>query len=336
MTINPTSSDRLIYRRHMLKLTGLGALAMVAFSEAAIAQELEATLPLPKRSLPIVDARFPVEVASGVFILLDKRIPLVPNIGIVVGRDTVLVIDCGLGIESAENVLALARRLAPGRQVVLTVTHAHPEHGFGAQVFKSAGRIYYNALQWDYFAQTGQKLLDGFRASVLPADHKYLLDNIVLTPPDQTYDQERVTLDLGGRQVEFRTWGKAHTPGDQIVFLPNERIVFTGDLAEERMFPIVPLFPPMITVEDMDIARWELVLKDILQLEPSLVVPGHGSLGGPEIISQVLGYFKDVRQLVGTTNGPNRRLLEEIRAKYPTWENSEFIEPAVRYFSQET
>lgn len=336
MTSNQTSSGRPIYRRQMLKLAGLGALAVAASSETAMAQELKAPLPFPKRPLPIVDARFPVEVASGVFILLDKRIPLVPNIGIVVGRDIVLVIDCGLGIESAEDVLALARRLAPGRQVVLTVTHAHPEHGFGAQVFKSAGRIYYNALQKDYFAQTGQKLLEGFRSSVLPADHKYLLDNIVLTPPDQTYDQERVMLDLGGRQVEFRTWGRAHTPGDQIVFIPGERIVFTGDLAEERMFPIVPLFPPMITANDMDIARWELGLRDILLLEPSLVVPGHGSLGGPEIISQVSGYFQDVRQLVRTANGPDQRLLEEIRAKYPTWENSEFIEPAVRYFSHET
>ncbi|MDQ0996364.1 glyoxylase-like metal-dependent hydrolase (beta-lactamase superfamily II) [Phyllobacterium ifriqiyense] len=115
-------------------------------------------------------------MASGVFILLDKRIPLVPNIGIVVGRDIVLVIDCGLGIESAEDVLALARRLAPGRQVVLTVTHAHPEHGFGAQVFKSAGRIYYNALQKDYFAKRARSFwkVSG-QASCLPITNTCLI-----------------------------------------------------------------------------------------------------------------------------------------------------------------
>jgi glyoxylase-like metal-dependent hydrolase (beta-lactamase superfamily II) len=90
----------------------------------------------------VVDARFPAEMAPGVFVLPDKRIPLVPNIGIVVGRDTALVVDCGLGIESAEAVLALTRRLAPGRQIVLTVTHAHPEHGFGAQVFKQDARLH--------------------------------------------------------------------------------------------------------------------------------------------------------------------------------------------------
>ncbi|NTA40232.1 MBL fold metallo-hydrolase [Agrobacterium salinitolerans] len=319
----------------MLKFTALSALALAASSELAVAQQLDDPLLPPKRSLPVVDARFPVEVESGVFVLLDKRIPLVPNIGIVVGRETVLVIDCGLGIESAESVLALTKELAPGRQILLTVTHAHPEHGFGAQVFKSDARIYYNSLQRDYFAQSGQKLLDGFRAGVLPAEQKYLLDNIVLTSPHQVYDQERVKVNLGGREVELRTWGKAHTPGDQIAYLPAERIVFMGDLAEERMFPIIPLFPPMISVEDMDIARWEAALNDILQLQPRLVVPGHGSLGGPEVISGVLGYFHEVRQLVRESKGPSRQLLEDIRSRYPTWENSEFIEPATRYFSQE-
>lgn len=336
MTYRAMSSNTHFQRRQMLQLTALGAIAFGASSEVATGQESAAALPLPKRPLPVVDARFPVEVASGVFILLDKRVPLVPNIGIIVGRDTVLIVDCGLGIDSAESVLALARRLAPGRQVVLTVTHAHPEHGFGAQVFKNNGRIYYNALQKEYLGRAGQKLLDGFRTNILPPNHRYLLDNIVLTPPDQTYDQDHTTLDLGGRTVEFRTWGKAHTPGDQIVFLPDERIVFTGDLAEERMFPIVPLFPPMITAQDMNISQWEIALGDMLKLQPNLVVPGHGSIGGPEILAEVLAYFGNVRQSIGLATNVDRHLIEHIRAEYPTWENSEFIEPAVRYFLQET
>ena len=284
--------------------------------------------------MPVVDARFPAEMAPGVFVLPDKRIPLVPNIGIVVGRESVLVVDCGLGLESAERVLGLARRLAPGRRIVLTVTHAYPEHGFGAQVFKPDARIYYNGAQRDYFARTGQTLLDGFRAGVLPPGQKHLLDGVVVTPPDETYDGDRASLDFGGRQIEFRTWGTAHSPGDQIVYLPEEGIVFTGDLIEERMFPIVPLFPPMITADDMDIARWEVVLADIVRLEPRLIVPGHGNLGGTEIATGVLGYFREVRALVQAAGRPGNGLAERIRAQYPTWEQSQFIAPAVQYFSR--
>ena len=288
---------------------------------------------VPDPALPIVDARFPAEMAPGVFVLPDKRIPLVPNIGIVVGRDLVLVVDCGLGPESGESVIKLARQLAPGRGVVLTVTHAHPEHGFGAQAFKPDARIYYNAAQHDYLVRSGATLLDGFRA-VLSGERKSLLDGVVLTPPDQTYDGNGATLDLGGRRVEFRTWGTAHSPGDQIVHLPEERIVFIGDLIEERMFPIVPFFPPMILANDIDVPRWEAVLNDVLTLQPRLIVPGHGNLGGPEIATSLLGYFKEARAVFGTHGVPGVELDQRLRAKYPTWEHSEYIAPARQYFAQ--
>lgn len=325
-------------RRRLLKLSLLGSLATVAPTVDASAQDRVIALPplppIAAPAMPVVDARFPAEMAPGVFVLPDKRIPLVPNVGIVVGRESVLVVDCGLGIDSAESVLTLARRLAPGRRIVLTVTHAHPEHGFGAQAFRPDGRIYYNSTQRDYFARAGRTLLDGFRAGVLPPGQKHLLDGVVVTPPDETYDGDRATLDLGGRQIEFRTWGTAHSPGDQIVHLPQENIVFAGDLLEERMFPIVPLFPPMITADDMDIARWEVVLTDIVRLEPRLIVPGHGNLGGPEIATDVLGYFRQIREMVRAAGRPSAELEQRIRALHPTWEQSQFIAPAVRYFSQ--
>ena len=288
---------------------------------------------MPDPALPIVDVRFPAEMAPGVFVLPDKRIPLVPNIGIIVGRDLVLVVDCGLGPESGESVMKLARQLAPGRKVVLTVTHAHPEHGFGAQAFKPDARIYYNAAQSVYFARSGTRLLDGFRAG-LPADHKHVLNGVVLTPPDQTYDGNHATLDLGGRQVDFRTWGIAHSPGDQIVHLPNEKIVFIGDLIEERMFPIVPFFPPMILAKEIDVARWEVALNDVLALQPHLIVPGHGNLGGPEIATSLLGFFKEARTVLATPAVAGLELDQRLRAKYPTWDHSEFIAPARRYFAQ--
>ena len=325
-------------RRGLLKLSLISSVIALGKTDAAKADEpgyaqakLGPTVPVP--ALPIVDARFPAELAPGVFILPDKRIPLVPNIGIIVGQDSVLVVDCGLGPESGESVIKLARQLAPGRNVVLTVTHAHPEHGFGAQAFKPDARIYYNAAQRDYFARSGATLLAGFRTG-LPAEQKYLLDGVVFTPPDQTYDGDHAMLDLGGRRVEFRTWGTAHSPGDQIVHLPEERVVFIGDLIEERMFPIVPYFPPMILASDIDVARWESVLKDVLALQPRLIVPGHGNLGGPEIATDLLGYFNEARAIFRTTGVASAELDQRLRAKYPTWEHSEYIPPARQYLAQ--
>jgi glyoxylase-like metal-dependent hydrolase (beta-lactamase superfamily II) len=320
-------------RRRLLKFAIFSGLVGLA-PPVALAAEEAAPTPLPAMPpMPIVDARFPAEIAPGVFILPDKRIPLVPNIGIIVGRRKVLVVDTGLGIVSGQNVLNVVRQLAPGRQIVLTITHAHPEHAFGAQAFKPDAHIYYNSAQRDYLLRSGAKLLDGFR-SFLPPEQKRLLDDVRLTPPDETYDGSRSTLDLGGRRVEFRTWGTAHTPGDQIIHLPKENILFAGDLLEERMFPIIPLFPPMIDADDIDVTQWEVALADILRLQPRLIVPGHGSLGGAEVASDVLGYFKEVRALVKAGSGSRDGLVAQIRARYPTWEGGQFIGPAVQYFSQ--
>ena len=168
------------------------------------------TVPVP--ALPIVDARFPAEIAPGVFILPDKRIPLVPNIGIIVGQDSVLVVDCGLGPESGESVIKLAPSACAGPERRADGDARPP--GSMALARKRSSRmraIYYNAAQRDYFARSGATLLDGFRA-VLSPERRSLLDGVIFTPPDQTYDGDHAMLDLGGRRVEFRTWGTAAQP----------------------------------------------------------------------------------------------------------------------------
>lgn len=335
--IDPTTLEA---RRRMLQLALGGGLLAAAPLSGAGAQPANTAVPPPRPPTPapaepVVDARFPHEIAPGVFIFPDKRIPLVPNIGVIVGRETALVVDCGLGPASAEGVLATARRLAPGRRLVLTLTHAHPEHGFGAQVFRADARIWYNRAQAEYLARAGNRLLEGFRGAVLPVGYRHLLNGVVLVTPDQTYEGDTATLDLGGRSVDFRTWGTAHSPGDQIIHLPEEGIVFGGDMIEERMFPIVPLFPPMITAEDMNIARWEAALAEIARMAPRLVVPGHGNIAGPEVLTAILEYFRDVRALVVESGGAiTTALAERIRASRPTWEQPQFIAPTIRYFSE--
>ncbi len=98
---------------------------------------------------PTVDVASPVEVADGVWVLRDHRIWLVPNAAIILGRDAALVVDTGLGPANGERVLDTARRLAGSRRLFLTLTHFHPEHGYGAQVFRPDATIIYNRAQRD-------------------------------------------------------------------------------------------------------------------------------------------------------------------------------------------
>ncbi len=132
--------------------------------------------------------------------------------------------------------------------------------------------------------------------------------------------------------------GNAHTRGDQIVWLPAERILFTGDLAEERIFPIFPWFPP--NDADIDADNWARVLASLEAAKPKIVVPGHGSVGGVDILTAVRGYMIDLGQRVkeeirvgSDADAIVVSLGPKIRAEHPDWGAPEWIDFAIRYFA---
>ena len=283
---------------------------------------------------PTVDASAVREIAPGVWIIPDHRVPLVPNIGIVVGAEKVLVVDTGMGVRNGTAVLEAARRIAGGKPLVLTLTHFHPEHGYGAQPFKGAATIHYNRAQAEELEAKGQGYMDLFKG-MGPAVAE-ALEGTGLVAADELYDGDSREIDLGGRKAVLRNWGKAHTCGDQIVWLPDAGILFTGDLAEEKTFPIFPWFPP----HDMDIdaVNWVRALEDCIALSPQVVVPGHGDLGGVEILSSVRDYIRDVaaRVKAAAASGKDEDaivadLAPAIRAAYPDWHFPEWIDFAIRY-----
>lgn len=298
-----------------------------AMSEASTSNEQPA---------PIVDPSAIKEIAADVFVISDRRIPLVPNIGIVLGSDAALVVDTGMGPANGRTVLEVAKRLAGQRALVLTLTHFHPEHGFGAQAFKGHAKIHYNRSQRDELQAKGQAYLGMFKTfgpGVAAA-----LEDTQLVLPDDVYEDGSTAIDLGGRRVELRTWGLAHTAGDQVVWLPEERILFTGDLAEERIFPIFPWFPP----EDatIDGARWAAILSELIAWKPAIVVPGHGDLGGVEILAAVRDYMIDLGGRVAAERRSGRHadaivadLAPAVRAEHPDWSAPEWIDFAIRYFA---
>lgn len=286
---------------------------------------------------PSVDASNPREIADGVWIIPDHRIWLVPNIGIVLGRDAALVIDCGLGPANGERVLDLARRLAGRRRLFLTMTHFHPEHGYGAQVFRPDATIIYNRAQRDELAEKGANYIDLFRKtqSALAAA---ALDGTEIVMPHFVYDGPLAEIDLGERKVELQTFGTAHTRGDQIVHLPEERILFAGDLIEERMFPIFPWFPPADT--DVDGAAWARVLRGFQTFDPNIIVPGHGDPGKIEMALDLASHIEAVGRQVRALRAEGKSAADIIRddkpamvAVHSNWEHASLLDWEINYFA---
>ena len=300
-------------------------------AESDVTTAAVGTAPVP----PVVSGT-PQEISEGVFVLLDRRVPLVPNIGIVVGDRAALVVDAGMGARNGKVVRDLAKELAGERPLFLTVTHFHPEHGYGAQAFDDA-IIVYNREQHEEFRDKAAVYADMFRTFGEEVAHE--LEGVEFVQPHVVYDRA-ADIDLGGKLVQLRTWGLAHTRGDQVVFLPAERSLFTGDLVENGFFPIFPYFPP----DDADVngSKWIEVLEHMQRLDPKVVVPGHGEVAGADVIvatheyltllrsetTRLAGEGQDVDAIIAT-------LEPDFRARHPDWGASEWIAFGVRCFLAE-
>ncbi|HEX6355039.1 MBL fold metallo-hydrolase [Actinophytocola sp.] len=280
---------------------------------------------------PVVDVTGAEDIARDVVVIPNRRVPLVPNIGIIGGRDAVLVVETGMGPRNAEKVLAFAAEYAKGRELYLTTTHFHPEHAFGAQVFTAATYLV-NRQQAQDRGGKGPGYLAMF--SGLGDAIARELHGVELTPPDLVYDQS-YDLDLGGRVVELRATGRAHSRGDQVVRVPDEDVLFTGDLAETGQFAIFPWFPP----HDVDVSgiRWIEVVRRLAAEHPRVVVPGHGDPGGPQVLADVLDHLELLRDetwLRQDSAMDEQTIVDEVTdvlvRRRPDWEGRDWIEKGVR------
>ena len=291
----------------------------------------------PAPPAPEVDETGIAEIADGIWVIPDRRIPLVPNIGIVVGDDTALVVDTAMGPLNGARVLAAAKEKAEGRRLLLTLTHFHPEHGFGAQVFRNEATIAYNRAQLDEFHDKGEAYVGMFRTfgpAVAAA-----LEGVELVEPHVVY-QGDAEIDLGGRKVHLRSFGLGHTRGDQVVFCPDERVLFTGDLVESRIFPIYPFFPP--DDADVDGSRWIEVLRRLEELAPALVVPGHGQVSDVAVITTAREYHETLRAetfaLVDaglSADDAVSALEQRMLDAHPDWDQPEWVGFGIRCFHAE-
>ncbi|MFJ2884774.1 MBL fold metallo-hydrolase [Streptomyces sp. NPDC087305] len=280
---------------------------------------------------PVVHITDVRELDRDLVVVPDGRVQLVPNIGVIGGRDAVLVVETGLGPRNAEKVLEFAAEYARGRRIYLTTTHFHPEHAFGAQAFTGEATFLVNRAQAEDLKVKGAGYLDMFRGLGAPVARQ--LEGVVLPEPDLIYD-DAYDLELGGRVVQLRATGRAHSKGDQVVRVPDAGVLFTGDLVEAGQFAIFPWFPPYDT--DVSGTRWIAVMERLTGEGARVVVPGHGAIGGPELLADVRDYLRLLRDETWVRRDSamsEETIVEEVRAlmveRHPEWAERDWIDKGV-------
>jgi cyclase len=215
------------------------------------------------------------------------------NAGLITDHDRSLLVDTLFDLKLTGEMLDAMRRTTPAANRIdsLVNTHANGDHWFGNSLVEGAdiiasARAAAEMLELppDRFAQLmkaapGMGETGAFLARVFGS---FDFDGIDAAHPNRTFSG---TLDLavGERRVSLIEVGPAHTAGDVVVHLPDEGVVFTGDILFHGGHPIVWAGP---------VSNWIAACDRILALTPLVVVPGHGPLAGPQAVADLKGYFE--------------------------------------------
>lgn len=237
----------------------------------------------PSPPPPFVKTEGLKPVSPHVQVIPDNSVPLVPNVGYVLGEKALLVIDTGLGPRNGEAVYAVAKKLAGSRQIYLAVTHVHPEHDLGAQAFPADTKLLRSADQQKDIAEFGLAQAKVFAArSAINAE---LLKDADFRKPDIVFDKD-YDLELGGVTARLLVLGPNHTRGDVGVWVERDRVLFAGDLAMRAQ--------PAFSSPYSSIQQWFSSLDRLEALRPAVVVPSHGPLGDTGFITGYRNYLKEV------------------------------------------
>jgi cyclase len=240
-----------------------------------------------------------VEVADGVHAYLQPDGSWGwSNAGLVVGDRRSLLVDTLFDLHLTADMLAAMAPLTATDPISTVVnTHANGDHCFGNQLVTGDGvEVVATEVSAREMEEVPATLLGALTAGapdlpsplrewVLGAFGPFDFEGIETPPPDRTFTG-RVTVDAGGRPVELIEVGPAHTGGDLLAWLPDARVVFTGDILFIGSTPIMWAGP---------IGNWLAACELIESLDPAAVVPGHGPLASPDRVRAVGDYLRFVR-----------------------------------------
>ncbi|MEU3983426.1 MBL fold metallo-hydrolase [Streptomyces sp. NPDC026672] len=204
----------------------------------------------------------------------------VNNAGIVVGEDTVLVVDTAATERRALALRDAVDALAPHPRRIVVSTHHHGDHTFGNHVFSGP-----HTLLVSHEAGPAELVRKGTALQSMWPHVEWGRTPTVL--PTLTV-RDGATLHLGGVTAELIHPGVAHTADDLAVWLPEQRVLFAGDLVFSGAAPFVLM--GSLTGSLTALAR-------LRELDPLVVVGGHGAVGGPELLTFTAEYLRWVAAL---------------------------------------
>ncbi|WIT10175.1 MBL fold metallo-hydrolase [Paucibacter sediminis] len=243
-----------------------------------------------------------------------------PNTGIVIGDDAVMVIDTQATPVMAADVIRRIREVTDKPIKYVLLSHYHAVRVLGASAYQPE-HIIASQDTYELIVERGEQ----DKASEIGRFPR-LFQNVESVPPGLTWPtltfQNKMTLWLGKLEVQILQLGRGHTKGDTVVWLPQDKVLFSGDLVEFDATPYAG---------DAYFQDWPQTLDNIAALKPEKLVPGRGA--ALQSLAQVAAGLAGTRAFVselyesvkaGASAGRDlktvyRETYERLAPKYGQW-----------------
>jgi len=272
-----------------LILTVLGFLPHLGYTETmnparSLSQGPEGFIPPPLH--PDGAQLTTKKLAPGVYALLSNK-PAVDNSGFVVGEQGVLVIDSHINKAMAKQIQKAVRRITKKPILYLVNTNFHGDHTFGNYAFPKKTRIvahHETARRMRDFEHEKQFLLQTVN------NDKSVFGDVRLRLPDVVFS-DYLRLDLGGRAVELYHFGPGNTPGDTVVYVPEAKVAWTGNL-------VIGAGTIPFLIEGGAGKYLETIARFSRTLEVDTIIPGHTTMTSGATLGRYMLYLNYLIQSV--------------------------------------
>jgi glyoxylase-like metal-dependent hydrolase (beta-lactamase superfamily II) len=235
---------------------------------------------------------------------------VVANLGVLVGRSGVIVVNTGSSAEHGAALLAAVARLTD-RPVVLAIdTQASPDQVLGNSAFTLRGIPVLAHRDTDAFMRVH---CDACVADVKSKADTDELDSTRVAWPTRLIDGG-LTLSAGGRAIQILHFGWTEQPGSVAVLDVESGVLFTGELASSGVVPQTQLG---------QLPNWIDALRELQALKPAIVVPAHGPPGPASMLASTSEYLQSLWDETRAAYQRGEGLMETVEhlqlAKFRTW-----------------
>ncbi len=231
------------------------------------------------------------------------------NAGIIIGKDFLVAVDSLISAQEAKRFIKDIHKISKKPIKFLINTHYHLDHSLGNSEFAKLGAVIIShENDKANMEKAGEGMLQYAKQSGLSDQD---LKGTKLAYPALTF-KDRVTMDLANNKLEILFIGPSHTTGSVLVYLPQEKVLFSGDILFTAFHPFLG---------EANIEGWIKVLDYIMAMDVDKIIPGHGPISSKKDVadlkSYLLAFDQKAKELTAQSNDLNFITAEMKKALPP-------------------